>query len=306
MNGQLLYSRALMDSGDATTRAVVFGHLTITIPAIVAIGVVVRWGLYQFGPLLWPYYVTGGIALASQWYSMALPRWKGLLTSNGLPASETEDVAQRSGLVWPGAEAIASLALHTTAAAICGIHFGPWLLSRWFVWILPLVGIAPDTPRADYWIQHLELVSVIPALVVGFVVSRYFEKLASWAWLLPTIILAYKLLTFTDPYTSVLASNSSSRFSYYFVTERSMPSFYNFAGTARFVAQITFVVPFYSGVAYSIGALMMRWKVMEKIIRSFRTEPEPEVFSPEEAGVEWIGDDKDRPAPEDKQVRSSL
>ena len=295
-----------MDSGDATTRAVVLGHLTITVPVIVAIGIVVRWGLYQFGPLLWPYYVTGGIALAGQWYSMALPRWKGLLTRNGLQASETEDVALRSGLVWPGAGAIGSFALHTTAAAICGIHFGPWLLSRWFVWILPLVGISSDTPRADYWIQHLELVSVIPALVVGFVVSRYFEKLASWAWLLPTIILSYKLLTFSDPYTSVLASNPLSRFSYYFVTEQSMPSFYNFPGTARFVAQITFVAPFFSGVAYSIGALMMRLKLMEKIIRSFRTEPEPEVFGPEEAGVEWIEDDKDRPAPEVKQVRRSL
>ena len=295
-----------MDSGDATTRAVVLGHLTITVPVIVAIGIVVRWGLYQFGPLLWPYYVTGGIALAWQWYSMALPRWKGLLTRNGLQASETEDVALSSGLVWPGAGAIGSFALHTTAAAICGIHFGPWLLRRWFVWILPLVGISSDTPRADYWIQHLELVSVIPALVVGFVVSRYFEKLASWAWLLPTIILSYKLLTFSDPYTSVLASNPLSRFSYYFVTEQSMPSFYNFPGTARFVAQITFVAPFFSGVAYSIGALVMRWKLMEKIIRSFRTEPEPEVFGPEEAGVGWIGDDKDRPAPEVKQVRRSL
>jgi hypothetical protein len=290
-----------MDSSNATTRAVVLGYFTITIPVIVAIAIVVRWGLYQFGPLLWPYYVTGGIALAWQWYSMALKRWKGLLTRNGPQASYTEDVAQRSGLVWPGGEAIGSFALHTTAAAICGLHFGPWLLSRWFVWILPLVGISSDTPRADYWIQHLELVSVIPALVVGFVVSRYFEKLASWAWLLPTIILSYKLLTFTDPHTSVLASNPLSRFSYYFVTEPSMPSFYNIPDTARFAVQISYVASFYSGVAYSIGALTMRYKVIEKIIRSLRRDPEPEVFSPEEAGVEWIGNDKDQPtAPEVK------
>jgi hypothetical protein len=85
-----------------------------------------------------------------------------------------------------------------------------------------------------------------------------------------------------------------------------MPSFYNFPGTARFVAQITFVASFYSGVAYSIGALMMRWKVIDKIIKTSRREPEPEVFSPEDDGVEWIGNHKDRPVPEVKQVRRSL
>jgi hypothetical protein len=66
------------------------------------------------------------------------------------------------------------------------------------------------------------------------------------------------------------------------------------------VVQTAFVAPFYSGVAYSIGALMMRYKVTEKIIRNFRTEPEADVFGPEEAGVEWIGDDKDRRSAEVK------
>jgi hypothetical protein len=42
----------------------------------------------------------------------------------------------------------------------------------------------------------------------------------------------------------------------------------------------------------------MRCKVMEKIISSSGTEPEPEVLGPEEAGIEWIGDDKDQPARE--------
>ena len=151
-----------MEGSESTSRgSVLLGHLTITIPVIAVIWMVVRWGLYQFGPSLWPYYVTGGIAIAWQWYSMALPRWKGLLTRSGLQVNQTEDVAKRSGLVWPGTGAIGSLALHTTAAAVCGIHFGPWLLSRWFVWILPLAGISSGTPSADNWLQHLELVSVI-------------------------------------------------------------------------------------------------------------------------------------------------
>jgi hypothetical protein len=286
-----------MDRSGDTTRAVLLGHLTITIPVVAFIPLVLYWGLHQFGPFLWPYYVSGALAIAWQWYSIALPQWKGFVKREGVPDNETEELARRSALVWPGAASVGSFALHTTAAAVCGIHFGPWLLSRWFAWVLPILGMS-STPSSDYWLQHLELVSIVPALAVGYLVSRCFEKLATWAWILPTLILLFRLLTFTEPYASVLASNPLSRFSYYFVIERSTPSFYNFAGTARVVEQMTFVAPFYASVAYSIGALMMRCKVMEKIIRSFRTEPEPEVFGPEEAVIEWIGDDKDQPARE--------
>ncbi len=124
-----------MEGSDVTSRgSVLLGHLTITIPVIAVIWIVVRWGLYQFGPPLWPYYVTGGIALAWQWYSMALPGWKGLLTRKGLRANQTEDVAQRSGLVWPGTEAIGAFALHTTAAAVCGIHFSVAGSCGYYLW----------------------------------------------------------------------------------------------------------------------------------------------------------------------------
>jgi hypothetical protein len=118
-----------------------------------------------------------------------------------------------------------------------------------------------------------------------------------WAWILPTIILSYKLLTFTDPHASVLASDPWSRFSYYFVIERYMPTLYNFRGSdpVRVTAQMVVVAPFYSGVAYSIGALMRKHNVLERIIKSFLREPEPTVFLPEEAGVEWIGDAKEQP-----------
>lgn len=67
MTGQLLYSRASMDGSDPTTRAVVLGHLAITVPIVAAVLLVVFWGFYQFGPSLWPYYVTGGFAIAWQW-----------------------------------------------------------------------------------------------------------------------------------------------------------------------------------------------------------------------------------------------
>jgi hypothetical protein len=123
---------------------ILLGHLAITIPVVLAVPLVVYWGLGEFGPLLWPYYVTAGIRLGWQWYSMALPRWEGVLTRSGLQVNQIEDVARRSGLVWPGAGAIGSFALHTTAVLVCGIFIGPWVFSRWFVWILPLSRIGTN------------------------------------------------------------------------------------------------------------------------------------------------------------------
>jgi len=284
------YTPPIMEGDNSRSGSVLLGHLTITVLLIAAIWIMLRWGLYQFGPSLWPYYVTGGIALAWQLYSMGLPRWKGLFKRYDLKAKQTEDVAQHAGLMWRGIGAIGSFAFHTTAAAVCGIHLGPWLLSRWFVWVLPLIGISSITPRADYWLQHLELVSVIPALVAGFVVSRYFEELSSWAWVVPTIILAYKLLTFTDAHASVLASADPwSPFSYYFVIQQHMPTFsdfwYGVSDPARVTEQMIVTVPFYSGVAYSVGALFRENKAIDRIVSSLRREHES---GPEEAGGEQI------------------
>jgi hypothetical protein len=280
-----------VESQGATPGQILLGHLTITLPVVLAVPLFVYWGLYQFGPSLWPYYVTGGIALAWQWYLIALPRSKGLLA---------EDV-RRSGLVWPGAGAIGSFALHTTAVPFCGIFLGPWLLSRWFVWVLPLLRISPTTAKADYWMQHLELVSSIPALVFGALVTRYFEKLAAWAWVVPTIILSYKLLTFRDAHASVFTPDRWAGFSYYFVSLQHMPTFSELLSSrdpGRVVQQIDVTVPFYSGIAYSVGALLTKYKVIDRVVSSLRREPEQEVFSPKEAGVAWIGENKEEPATE--------
>ena len=146
------------------SRAVLLGHLTITVPIIVVIPLTLYWGLNQFGPELWPYYVSGGLAIAWQWYSMALRYWKASLSRQGVNDTETQEVAQGTGLVWPAAAVVGWFAFHPTAAAVCGIHFGSWLLSRWFVWILPLAGLSTTTYRGDYWLPHLELVSIVPAL----------------------------------------------------------------------------------------------------------------------------------------------
>jgi hypothetical protein len=280
-----------MEHPGATSRAVLLGHLMITIPVIGVIPLILWFGSYMFGPDLLLYYICAGLALGWQWYSVAIPRWKESFRKRGVQENEIEEIQRRSGLLWPGASPVGLFALHTTVAAVCSLRAGPWLVGRWFGWILPLSGRTSPigfTAYSDYYLQHFELVSILPALAVGYVVCRYFRKLATCAWTLPTIILSYKLLTFTDPQASIFVSHPLSRFSYYFVTLRLMPTFTDLRGSdpIRLVQQMRVVGPFYSGVAYSIGALLEDHKMLERIMRRIFAEPEPEVFGAEHAGAE--------------------
>jgi hypothetical protein len=292
-----------MDHPDVTSRAALLGHLIITIPAITVIPLLVFLGLYMFGPYLLVYYMCAGLAVAWQWYSIAIPRWKESLKKKGIQEDEIEEIRRRTGLLWPGAAIVGPLALHTTIAAVCALRIGPWLVGRWFAWILPLSGRtspAGFTAYSDYCLQHLELVSILPALAVGYFACRYFQRLATWAWILPTIILSYKLLTFIDPNASILVSDPLSRFSYYFVIVRLTPTFSDLRGSdpIRVLQQMTVVAPFYSGVAYSAGAFVKSHKMLERIIASIFAEPEPEVFGAEQGGVESSEDANKQPVHE--------
>jgi hypothetical protein len=215
---------------------------------------------------------------------MILPRWNGWFERKGAEEAETtREIDHHASLAWPGASTVGLFALHTTAASMCALHIGPRLVFRWFSWMLPLIGLSTTTYAADSYLQHLELVSIIPAFLLGYFVSYRVPRLAAWAWILPTVILAYKFLTFENPPTSVLASSPSlassflSRFSYFFVIERFAPTFADFRGSdpVRVAQQMTVVAPFYSGVAYSIGALAHKHKIVERFLGKSLTEPNP-------------------------------
>jgi len=262
-------------------RAVIVGHLALATPAIAAIVLVPFFCLRMFGPLLFVYYVLAGITFGWQWYSLALPGWKRWLLRKGVQDEDVEHIAHRAGLDWPVEAPLGPFAFHTTAATLCGVHFGPWLLSRWFVWILPIAGIGNGTSTGNDYLRHFELASIVPAFALGYVLSLYFPRLAIWAWVVPTVILLYKLLTFSDASASVLFSNPWSRFSYFFVIERSMPVFApGFGGVdpVRVAQQMVVVAPFYAGLAYSIGALAEKHNLLKRLFEHSPTmQPEPEI-----------------------------
>jgi hypothetical protein len=261
------------------SRAVVMGHLTLTAPAIVVTLLVPfqTWGM--LGPTLIFYYLLAGIALAWQWYLVALPGWKKWLAEKGAPDGEVDDLAHRAGLAWPVDAAIGPFALHTAAAALCGIHMGPWLVSRWFLWIRPLAGMSARYATGNDFLQNFELASIVPALVLGYLLSKRSARFASYAWILPTAILGFRLLTFAEPRPSVFASHPLTRYEYFFLIQRTVPTFTSvLAGVdpIRVAQQMFAVAPFYAGLSYSVGATAVRHNLLKRIFGHLPVEPDSE------------------------------
>lgn len=270
-----------MDSA-LTSRAVIVGHLTLTGPAITAIFVLPFLGFRMFGPAMFVYYVLAAIAFGWQWFSIFLPSWKKWLLGKNIQLDDVEHLARHTGFAWAVESAIGPFAFHTTAAVVCGLHLGPWLLSRWYAWIKPLSGMSSHAPTGNDWLQNFELTSILPALIVGYLLSRYSPRLSTYAWVLPTAVLAYKLLTFTEPQASVLASQSSMRWEYFFVIQRTMPTFFSGGDIIRVAEQISVVAPFYAALAYSAGALAETHDLVKKIFDNSGMQPETETTETEE------------------------
>ena len=289
--------RALMEPSVVKRKALLWGHLFVTLPAVAAIGMALffcKYLFYLFTPS-WPFYLMIGATLGYEWYSIAMPYWRSAMAKRGFTVSEVEEIALEGGLMLPGAPSIGLFALHCTAAALCGIYLGPRVAGYFAHWILPLLGEPAPTSSLSFHLQYFEVASILPALLVGFAIAGRFPKFSTWAWLMPTLVILYKLLTFAEPNVSVLAPGRSlERFSYYFVIQRVSPAPSFRAASfdpVRLLQQITVVATFYSGVAYSLGALAAKRMWLQRIWESLSREPEPDVIQPEESGIVVIPSD---------------
>ena len=161
-------------------------------------------------------------------------------------------------------------------------------------WILPLIGQPAPPHVMDFYLQHFEFANVVPAFLLGCVIVRKFPEFSTWAWLVPTAVIFYKLATFVEPNVSVLASGDPwHRFSYYFVIQRVAPTL-KFTPTSfdvsgpdpvRVLEQIAVVAPLYCSIAYSLGAFATKTKALQRVWESFSREPDAEIIEPEEAGI---------------------
>jgi hypothetical protein len=203
-------------------------------------------------------------------------------------AEEKTYPPRRSSFVWLGLFLLNSIVVYA-----CAVRLSPVLVGRWFAWVVPIVGFPSGIPPTDWYLQHLELVTIIPALVAGYVdLGRFLpaivgkligqwrsDSAAIWAWIVPCAVLFYRMLAFHAP-SSVLYSSSMSAFRYFFEIQQVMPTFSNplASDPVRVWAQMSVTAPFYSGIAYSLGAIAWRYQLLQAVF-THKSEPPSDTFS---------------------------
>ncbi len=185
----------------------------------------------------------------------------------------------------------AAFALHTFAVYFIALHAAPWMIGRWFAWFAPVLHLSTSTPPADWALQHIALVVIVPSVLAGYVTVRQSFTLAPWAWAVPTGVLIYKMLVVQDTNRSVLTGTSVSVFKYYFDIQQVMPTFSNplASDPVRVLAQLAITAPFYAGVAYAIGALIAKYKLPQKLFEFRHAQDE------EQSAATAAGGDEQRP-----------
>jgi hypothetical protein len=146
---------------------------------------------------------------------------------------------------------------------------------------MPILRVSTSTPAADWYLQHFELMTIVPTLVVGYLniarllpntIRKFMHEghhsIATWAWIVPTLVLLYRMLEYHPPSSSVLYSSSSiTAVKYFFNIVKVMPTLQTplASDPIRTWAQMSVTAPFYAGVAYSVGVLASKHEVLEKI-----------------------------------------
>ncbi len=216
--------------------------------------------------------------------SLQPPPVEASLADSELKSSHRTGSDRGSGIVWLGLFLINTLLVYA-----CALHVSEMLVGRWFAWFAPIFNTPSNVAPADWYLQHLELVTIITAFVGGYIdLGRFLPALvgrgiaarrpasaATWVWILPTAELLYKMLQFRAP-SSVLFGSSMSAFKYFFDIQKVMPTFANplASDPIRVLAQMSVTAPFYAGVAYSLGALASEHGVLTTLF-TFKRHTEP-------------------------------
>lgn len=171
-------------------------------------------------------------------------------------------VATRRGFGWQALFFTLNLAAVYAIAKFVTPYFAGWTRGT----LLPLLQRPTSSSSFEFFYSHLLAFSVIPASLSGLVNAKFRQKVAEFVWLVPAVVLAYKLVTFHP--ASVLQSRFAAAFHQYFGGGFSIPEFRDWRefwsivrstpDMLRGLAQAEYTAPFYAGVAYSIAAWIGR------------------------------------------------
>lgn len=82
-------------------RAVFVGHLVVSLPVVIIMGLVSLLGYILRGQNGAMIGVALGFVVAWLWWSVSVPRWREWARSRGADEERTQSLAERSLLVWP-------------------------------------------------------------------------------------------------------------------------------------------------------------------------------------------------------------
>ena len=168
--------------------------------------------------------------------------------------------------------------LHLISVYVLVKFVTPWLAGWTRGTLLPLFERPTQSSSFEFLFSHLLAFSFLPAFLCGLINAKFKQKVAQFVWLVPTLILAYKFVTFPAP--SVLQSQLAAAFHQYFGSEfvigefRNWNELFEIASTnsdmTRGMTQLQFTAPFYAGVGYSLAAWIgrrtdMSRKLSEKV-----------------------------------------
>jgi hypothetical protein len=150
------------------------------------------------------------------------------------------------------------------AAVYLLVNFCTAWLAGWIQgWLLPMLRVHSSSSRLEFLFSHLLAFSSLPAFLAGLINARFRHRAAQFVWLVPAVVLAYKLVTYSASGSVFYSRPFWSRFDYYFGGGFSIPEFHSWQGLfgmasdpdiTRGMAQLSYTAPFYAGVAYSLAA----------------------------------------------------
>jgi len=180
---------------------------------------------------------------------------------------------KKGGIGWQ----VLWLLLHVAAVYAIVEFCTAWLAGWTKGQLMPLLGIRTSSSRPEFLFSHLFAFSFIPAFVAGLTTARFRHKVAQFAWLVPTAVLAYKLATFPNTGSVLFESQSFPALHQYFGGHFLIPDYRNrrefWAMTAfssdmeRGIAQLKFTAPFYAGIGYCLAIwLCLRTELDRKLV----------------------------------------
>ena len=173
---------------------------------------------------------------------------------------------------------IAAFAFDTVTIYVLTLRISPMLVALWFRYLMPAFQLHTVVQPADWYAQHLELMTIgsaiaagymdivrfVPALVGKLAIDRRNAPATLWAWSIPAVVLVVEMVSYRAP-SSVFSGSSMSAFRYFFEIVPHITTVQDIlAGDPeRILRQMRVTAPFYAGSAYSLGALCHKYKVVE-------------------------------------------